>query len=93
MPQTGSMGSVEVMNDGLPWGAYRRARPSTDYDAYFRFEDRPVLRDVLLDVLREVLRPAARFPERIETSTCHPGFRGIVRPPSAARSEVDRQSS
>jgi len=40
-----------------------------------------------------MFRPAARFPERIETSTCHPGFRGIVRPPSAARSEVDRQSS
>src|SRR4029078_8518266 len=33
-------------------GASRRARPSTDYDAYFRFEDRPVLRDVLREVSR-----------------------------------------
>jgi len=28
-------------------------------------------------------RPAARFPEPIDTSTCHVGFRGIVRPAAA----------
>jgi sulfatase modifying factor 1 len=28
-------------------------------------------------------RPAARFPEPLDTSTCHVGFRCIVRPPSA----------
>ena len=27
-------------------------------------------------------RPAARFPEPVDTSTCHVGFRCIVRPPS-----------
>jgi hypothetical protein len=25
-------------------------------------------------------RPAARFPEPIDTSTCHVGFRGVARP-------------
>jgi formylglycine-generating enzyme required for sulfatase activity len=29
-------------------------------------------------------RPAARFPEPIDTSTCHLGFRCIVRPTSSA---------
>jgi formylglycine-generating enzyme required for sulfatase activity len=29
-------------------------------------------------------RPAARFPEPVDTSTCHLGFRCIVRPPAAA---------
>ena len=29
-------------------------------------------------------RPAARFPEPVDTSTCHVGFRCIVRPASAA---------
>jgi formylglycine-generating enzyme required for sulfatase activity len=29
-------------------------------------------------------RPAARFPEPVDTSTCHVGFRCIVRPPAAA---------
>jgi sulfatase modifying factor 1 len=28
-------------------------------------------------------RPAARFPEPVDTSTCHVGFRCIVRPPQA----------
>jgi formylglycine-generating enzyme required for sulfatase activity len=31
-------------------------------------------------------RPAARFPEPVDTSTCHLGFRCIVRPRAAARS-------
>jgi formylglycine-generating enzyme required for sulfatase activity len=30
-------------------------------------------------------RPAARFPEPVDTSTCHVGFRCIVRPASARR--------
>ena len=29
-------------------------------------------------------RPAARFPEPIDTSTCHLGFRCIIRPSRAA---------
>jgi len=29
-------------------------------------------------------RPAARFPEPIDTSTCHLGFRCIVRPGAAS---------
>jgi formylglycine-generating enzyme required for sulfatase activity len=29
-------------------------------------------------------RPAARFPQPIDTSTCHVGFRCVVRPPSAS---------
>jgi formylglycine-generating enzyme len=32
-------------------------------------------------------RPAARFPEPVDTSTCHLGFRGIVRPPLSAASD------
>ena len=28
-------------------------------------------------------RPAARFPEPVDTSACHVGFRCIVRPPTA----------
>jgi formylglycine-generating enzyme required for sulfatase activity len=31
-------------------------------------------------------RPAARFPEPVDTSTCHVGFRCIVRPSSASHS-------
>ena len=30
-------------------------------------------------------RPAARFPEPVDTSTCHVGFRCIVRPAAAER--------
>ena len=33
-------------------------------------------------------RPAARFPEPVDTSTCHVGFRCIVRPSSAGNSST-----
>ena len=33
-------------------------------------------------------RPAARFPEPIDTSTCHVGFRCIVRPEKAASAQA-----
>jgi sulfatase-modifying factor enzyme 1 len=33
-------------------------------------------------------RPAARFPEPVDTSTCHLGFRCVVRSPSGATPET-----
>src|SRR4029079_5527066 len=34
-------------------------------------------------------RPAARFPEPVDTSTCHLGFRCIVRPSSSSEAKSE----
>src|SRR4051794_30133916 len=82
MPQTGSMGSVEVMDDGTRPAEARRACPSTDYDAYFLFEDLPVLREVvrLRDVLRvAVLRLAVLRPAVFRLAAARPPLRPPLR--------------